>query len=118
MPSANKDTSRPISIGGKKHFSFWEALLSLRAFCQIFRKKGNILRIQVELGSSCKLELVRFSILLKIQDRAKVFSVQGTELNWGGDTAQTKCIPGGRDTYFLNRVPIGGGTPHIKTGSQ
>ena len=70
------------------------------------------------------MELFRFSILLRIQDRAKVFKAQN---QIGGDTAQKKCIAGGGDTahifwtgcqqcgweghrtYFLNGRPIGGG---------
>ena len=50
----------------------------------------------MSLASSCKLELTRFLILLKIQPHGKSVNQEG-----------------GHRTYFLNRVPIGGGTPHI-----
>ena len=66
-------------------------------------------RIQVELKSSCNLELARFSILLRIQDRARV------KKNYiGGDTAQKKRVLGGGDTahILLTRVTHGVGTPH------
>ena len=55
-------------------------------------------RIQVELGFI--LQAGTSQILNFVQNPRQSQSVQGTELNWGGDTAQKKCIPGG-------------GTPHI-----
>ena len=61
------------------------------------------------LASSCKLELARFSILLRIQDRDRLGK------NYiGGDTAQKKRILGGGDTAhtLLTRVTHGVGTPH------
>ena len=68
--------------------------------------------IQVEHGFS--LQAGTCQILNFAQNPSQ--SVKGLELNWwGGDTAQKKCIPEGEGhrTYFLNRVPIGAGTPHI-----
>ena len=66
------------------------------------------------MASFCKLELDRFSTLLRIQDRAKCG--KGTELHWGGRTPHRNICTGrgGQDTAhtFLmsgtNRV----GTPH------
>ena len=52
------------------------------------------------MASSCKLELARFSTLLRIQERAKCG--KGTELHGGGDTAHT----------FLMSGTNGVGTPH------
>ena len=66
-------------------------------------------RIQVELGFILQALTCRFSILLRIQDRARV------EKNYiWGDTAQKKCILGGADTAhtLLTRVTHGVGTPH------
>ena len=76
-------------------------------------------RIQVELGLI--LQTGTCQILNFAQNTRQSQSVQGTELNWGVDTSQKKCILGGRTpgggdtgrrghrTYFLNRVPLGGG---------
>ena len=55
-------------------------------------------RIQVELGFI--LQAGTCQILNFAQNLRQSQSVQGTEVNWGGDTAQKKCLPGG-------------GTPHI-----
>ena len=75
-------------------------------------------RIQVELGFILQAGTCR--IFNFAQNPRQSQSVQGTELNCGGDTAQKKCIPEGEGhrTYFLNRVLIGGVTLHIKTVSQ
>ena len=51
------------------------------------------LRIQVELGFI--LQAGTSQILNFAQNQRQSQSVQGTELNCGGDTAQKKCIPGG-----------------------
>ena len=64
------------------------------------------------MASSYKLELVRFSTLLRIQDRAKCGKVGGdtaqkTDILEGGDTAHT-LLRWGHCTYL-----IGVGTPHI-----
>ena len=47
-------------------------------------------RIQVELGFI--LQSGTSQILNFAQNPRQSQSVQGTELNWGGDTAQKKCI--------------------------
>ena len=60
----------------------------------------------MSLASSCKLELARFSILLKIKDSVKVFKAQ--KLEGGHRTEKVYSGRGGHRTYFLNRVPIGG----------
>ena len=46
---------------------------------------------KLSLASCCKLELARFSILLRIQDRTKVFRHRGA--NRGGDTAHQNRLP-------------------------
>ena len=67
------------------------------------------------MASSCKLELARFSTLLRIQDRAKC----GTELHIleGGDTAHTFLMSGtngvGTPHNIERKHILGGGTPHI-----
>ena len=55
-------------------------------------------RKQVELGFI--LQAGTCQILNFVQNPRQSQSVQGTDQNWGGDTAQKKCIPGA-------------GTPHI-----
>ena len=70
--------------------------------------------IQVELGLI--LQAGTCQSLNFAQNPRQSQSVQGTELNWGwGGAPHRKSVyrEGGHRTYFLNRVPIGGGTPHI-----
>ena len=68
------------------------------------------------MASSCKLELSKFSTLLRIQDRAKCG--KGTELHWGGDTAQKYLYwkRGGHCTHLLDEWNKSGGdtTQHWK----
>ena len=68
------------------------------------------------MASSYKLELARFSTLLRIQDRAKC----GTELHvleGGGDTAHTFLMSGtngvGTPHNIERKHILRGGTPHI-----
>ena len=56
-------------------------------------------RIPVELGFIMKAGICQ--ILNFAQNPRQSQSVQGTELNWGKDTAQKKCIPGGGDTPHI-----------------
>ena len=60
------------------------------------------------MASSCKLELARFSTLLRIQDRAKCG--KGTELH-GGGTPHRKFFTGmgGHRTYLLDEWNKWGG---------
>ena len=57
------------------------------------------LKIQVELGFI--LQAGTRQILNLAQNPRQSQSVQGTELNWGGDTARKKCLPGGGDTAHI-----------------
>ena len=65
------------------------------------------------MASSCKLELSKFSTLLRIQDRAKCAKAQ----NYRGDTAHTFLMSGtngvGTPHNFERKHILGGGTPHI-----
>ena len=70
------------------------------------------------MASSFKLELARFSTLLRIQDRAKCG--KGTELQ-GGDTAHTFLMSGtngvGTPHNFERKHILGGGdTAHTLLG--
>ena len=55
----------------------------------------NTRRYKLSLASSCQLELAKFLILSRIQDRAKVFKAQK------GDTSQKKFLLGGGDTAHI-----------------
>ena len=70
----------------------------LRLSGKIFKQAQLGVRIQVELGFI--LQAGTRQIINLAQNTRQSQSVQGTELNWGGDTSQKKCIQGG-------------GTPHI-----
>ena len=65
-------------------------------------------RIQVELGFI--LQAGTCQILNFAQNPRQSQSVQGTELNWGGDTAQKRCIPGGGTPHILSEQGLIGGT--------
>ena len=71
------------------------------------------MRRQVELGFI--LQAGTCQILNFAQNPRQSQSVQGTELNVGGGHRTEKVYTGrgGHRTYFLNRVLIGVGTPHI-----
>ena len=56
-------------------------------------------RIQVELGYI--LQAGTCQILNFAHNTRQSQSVQGTELYWGGDTAQKNCILGGGDTAHI-----------------
>ena len=56
-------------------------------------------RIQVDL--SFNLQAGTCQILNFPRNPRQSQRFQGTELNWGGDTAQKKCIPGGGDTAHV-----------------
>ena len=64
------------------------------------------------MASSCKLELARFSTLLRIQDRAECG--KGTELHGGGGHHTEKFVLEWGDTAhtFLMSGTNGVGTPH------
>ena len=65
-------------------------------------------RIQVELGFI--LQAGTSQILNFTQNPRQSQSVQGSELNWGGGTAQKKGIPGGGTPHIFSEPgPIGGG---------
>ena len=70
------------------------------------------------MASSCKLELSKFSTLLRIQDRAKYG--KGRELQ-GGDTAHTFLMSGTNGVgtphnFERNHILGGGGTAHTLFG--
>ena len=63
------------------------------------------------MAASCKLELARFSTLLRIQDRAKCG--KGTELHGGGHRTEKFVLEGGDTAHnFLMSGTKGVGTPH------
>ena len=63
-------------------------------------------RIQVELGFILQVELARFLILLRIQDRARVKK----KLHWGGHrTEKMYTGRGGHRTYFVDESNTWGG---------
>ena len=60
------------------------------------------------MASSCKLELAKFSTLLRIQDRVKCG--KGTELHGGGTPHRKICTGrGGHRTYLLDEWNKWGG---------
>ena len=69
-------------------------------------------RKQVELGFI--LQAGTSQILNFAQNPRQSQSVQGTELNWGGGTAQKKCIPEGGTPHKFSEQGAnrGGGTTH------
>ena len=67
---------------------------------------GSLTKRKQSVASSCKLELVNFSTLIKIKDRAecdKSIELQKKTYNGRGDTAHTLLV---RGTIVL-------GTPHF-----
>ena len=74
----------------------------------IYENWGQVTNKQSQsVASSCKLELDRFSTLLRIQDIAEC--VKGKEIQWG-DTTQKNVHWGG--TAQKKHTLEGGGTPH------
>ena len=108
----------PIGIGiGRYHIqNFGEKLKNREGFYFTLMYKNCSSWLKFFLLYSCQFAQAKLGtcqILNFAQNPRQSQSVQGTELNWGGDTAQKKFIPGREDTYLLNRVLIwGGDTAH------
>ena len=96
----------PIGIGiGRYHIqNFGEKLKNREGFYFTLMYKNCSSWLKFFLLYSCQFAQAKLGtcqILNFAQNPRQSQSVQGTELNWGGDTAQKKCIPGGGDTAHI-----------------